>query len=75
MNVEMQQTKLHTGLALIEVHDPLILTEIESDKALQNWLGDRLSDRCIAVQPQAVAEVVRRLKALGHMPRVMDTSP
>ncbi len=64
-------TKLHLGIALIEVNDPLVLTEIESDNALRALLGDQISDRCIAVQPQAVPDVVARLKALGHMPRVL----
>lgn len=67
---EIEQ-KLHRGLALIEVDDPLILTEIESDAALQPILGDRLSDRCVVVQAQAVDEAVRRLQALGHMPSVV----
>lgn len=66
------EAKLHKGVALIEVSDPLMLREIESDAALQAFLGERLSDRCIVVQPQAVSEVVRRLRALGHMPRVLD---
>ena len=70
----MEGTKLHRGVALIEVTDPLVLTEIESDANLRVFLGDRLSDRCIAVQPQALDEVVSRLKALGHMPKIIDTS-
>jgi hypothetical protein len=69
----MDGTKVHRGVALIEVLDPLVLTEIESDPNLRMFLGDRLSDRCIAVQPQAVEEVVTRLKALGHMPKILDT--
>ena len=44
---------------------------IESDAALQPILGDRLSDRCVVVQAQAVDEAVRRLQALGHMPSVV----
>jgi hypothetical protein len=64
--------KLHSGVALIEVNEPLLLTEIESDPTLQPFLGQRLSDRCVAVQPDAVPHVVRRLQALGHMPRVLD---
>ncbi len=70
----MDGTKVHRGVALIEVLDPLVLTEIESDPNLRMYLGDRLSDRCIAVQPQAIEEVVTRLKSLGHMPKVVDTS-
>jgi hypothetical protein len=35
-------------------------------------LGERLSDTCVAVQPQAAPEVVQRLRALGHMPRVIE---
>lgn len=68
----MEGTKVHRGVALIEVSDPLVLTEIESDGQLRMFLGDRLSDRCIAVQPQAIEEVVTRLKALGHMPKIVD---
>lgn len=68
----MKTLKLHSGVALIEVKDPLLLTEIESDTSIQPFLGRRLSDRCIAVQPDAVSQVVRRLQALGHMPRVLD---
>ena len=67
----MRDVKLHSGLAIIEVSDPLLLTVIESDPALQRLVGERLSDRCLAMQPQAVAEVVARLKAMGHMPRVV----
>jgi hypothetical protein len=26
---------------------------------------------CIAVQPQAIQEVTRRLQSLGHLPRVI----
>ncbi len=69
----MQEIKLHKGVAIIEVTDSYVLTEIESDSAIQRFLGERLSDRCIAVQPQAVSEVVRRLQSLGHMPRVCET--
>jgi hypothetical protein len=68
----MKRRKLHSGIALIEVNDPLVLTEIENDATIQVFLGQRLSDRCVAVQPQAVSEVIRRLQALGHMPRVID---
>lgn len=68
----MPETKLHRGVALIEVNDPVILAEIESDTALQPFLGQRLSDCCIAVEPQSVADVVRRLQAMGHMPRVVE---
>lgn len=68
----MLRRKLHRGIALIEVTDPLILTEMESDTVLRRYLGDRLSDTCVAVQAQAVSEVVRRLESMGHMPRVVD---
>ena len=68
----MNGAKLHKGIALIEVSDPLILTEIESDATLQMYVGERLSPCCLAVQPQAIREVVARLKALGHMPRVVE---
>lgn len=68
----MAQRKLHRGIALIEVTDPFILTEIESDAVLQRFLGERLSDTWVAVQPQAVPEVMRRLQSMGHMPRVVD---
>ena len=66
----MKQRKLHDGIAVIEVTDPLILTEMESDAALRPFLGQRLSENTIAVQPQAIQEVTRRLQALGHLPRV-----
>jgi hypothetical protein len=68
----MQTRKLHRGTAVIEVTDPLLLTEIESDAALQPFLGERLSERHIAVQNQAAGEVVQRLQSLGHMPRVVE---
>ena len=68
---QMPQTKLHSGIALIEVSEPMILAEIESDSALQPYLGERLSDTCIAVEPQSVQDVVRRLQSMGHMPRVV----
>jgi hypothetical protein len=68
----MNQSKLHSGVALIEVSDPLVLTEIESDTALQPFLGARLSETCIAVEPQSIQDVLRRLQALGHMPRVHE---
>lgn len=64
----MKHVIRHSGVALIEVRDPFLLTEIENDSALQPFLGERLSDRCIAVQPQAVPEIMRRLHAMGHMP-------
>ena len=67
----MAGVKSHDGVALIEVIDPLLLTEIESDVTLQPFLGERLSDCCIAVQPQALPEVTRRLQAMGHLPRVV----
>ncbi|MCP4644128.1 MAG: hypothetical protein GY851_27035, partial [bacterium] len=51
---------------------PMLLAEIENDPTLRAFVGDRLSDGCIAVQPQAVPEVVARLKALGHLPRVAE---
>ena len=60
------------GIALVEVKDPLILTEMENDASLESFLGERLSDTCMAVQPQAVPEIVARLKALGHMPKVTE---
>lgn len=66
------RTKVHKGIALLEVQDPLILEEIERDPALKAFLGERLSERCIAVQPHAVEDVVKRLQALGHMPRVLE---
>jgi hypothetical protein len=69
---DMYVPKLHKGVAIIEVSDPFVLTEIESDAAIQRFLGERLSDRSIVVQPQAVGEVVRRLQSLGHLPRVCE---
>ncbi|MCC6486793.1 MAG: hypothetical protein IT364_04775 [Candidatus Hydrogenedentes bacterium] len=68
----MNSPKLHDGIAIIEVADPFVLTEIESDAMLQPFLGERLSETSVAVQPQAVADVVRRLQSLGHMPRVQE---
>ncbi|MFA6245227.1 MAG: hypothetical protein WC655_30070 [Candidatus Hydrogenedentales bacterium] len=68
----MTGQKLHAGLAIIEVTDSMLLTEMENDPQIEKHLGERLSDRCIAVQPQAVGEVVRRLQALGHLPRVRE---
>ena len=68
----VNRRKLHRGIALIEVTDPLILTEIESDATLQRFLGEQISDTCVAVRPDGVGQVVRRLQALGHMPRVID---
>jgi hypothetical protein len=59
-------------VALIEVSDPLVLMEIENDSSLQPFLGQRLSELCVVVQPEAVPQVVRRLQGLGHMPRVVD---
>jgi len=67
----MVKRKAHMGVALIEVSDPFLLTEIENDATLRAFVGERISDRCVAVQPQAVEDVVRRLQALGHMPRVI----
>ena len=68
----MDEAKLHHGVALIEVSDPLLLTEIESDSILKRFIGERLSEHCIAVRPEACAEVIHRLQALGHMPSVMN---
>lgn len=67
----MAKRKAHMGVALVEVSDPLLLTEIENDATLRAFVGERVSDCCVAVQPQAVEEVVKRLQALGHMPRVI----
>lgn len=64
--------KLHSGIAIIEVNDPLVLTEVENDSQIQPFLGEKLSDTCIAVQPQAVPEVAKRLQQLGHMPRIVE---
>ncbi|NUM56073.1 MAG: hypothetical protein HUU46_20730 [Candidatus Hydrogenedentes bacterium] len=67
----MKQLKVHDGVAVVEVTDPLLLTEMESDMALRPFLGQRISDTCIVVQPQAIQEVTRRLQSLGHLPRVI----
>ena len=64
--------KIHKGIALLEVQDPLVLEEIQRDPTLKAFLGERLSERCIAVQPQAVEDVVKRLQALGQMPKVVE---
>lgn len=66
----MKKPKCHEAIALIEVSDPLVLTEIENDSQMQAYLGDRLDERWVAVQPQAVPEILKRLKALGHLPKV-----
>jgi len=71
-SMSAKRTKVHKGIALIEVQDPLLLEEIERDPVLKAFLGERLSERCIAVQPQAVEDVVKRLQTLGHMPRVLE---
>lgn len=68
----MKQLKVHDGIAVIEVTDPLILTEIESDAGLRPFLGERLSDVAVVVQPQAIQEVTKRLQSLGHLPRVLQ---
>jgi hypothetical protein len=69
----VKRRKLHRGAALIEVRDPMVLTEIESDSALQPFLGERLSDTCVAVQPQAVPDILRRMQSLGHLPMVVES--
>ena len=66
-----KKTKVHKGIALVEVQDPLLLEEIERDPILKAFLGERLSEYCIAVQPQALSEVLRRLRMLGHLPQVV----
>lgn len=71
-SMSIGRRKVHKRIALLEVRDPLIIEEIERDPGLQTFLGARLSERCIAVQPQAVEDVVKRLLALGHMPRVIE---
>ncbi len=68
----MNRPKLHEGVALIEVDEPLMLTEIESDASLAVHLGERLSQHCVAVRPEGISDIVKRLQALGHMPRVTD---
>jgi len=35
----MRDVKLHSGLAIIEVSDPFLLTEIESDASLQRLVA------------------------------------
>jgi len=67
----MRGTKLHRGVALIEVRESHLLAEIESDPVLSPFLGDKISSRCIAVQPQALSEVLRRLRAIGHLPQLV----
>ncbi|HOF41975.1 MAG TPA: hypothetical protein PLD73_18040 [Candidatus Hydrogenedentes bacterium] len=71
-SMSAKNTKIHKGIALVEVQDPLLLEEMERDPVLKAFLGERLSDSCIAVQPQAVEDVVKRLQLLGHMPRVLE---
>jgi len=71
-SMSAKKTKVHKGIALVEVQDPLLLEEIERDPILKAFLGERLSECCIAVQPQAVEDVVKRLQTLGHMPRVLE---
>jgi len=70
----MNRPKIHDGVALIEVDDPMMLAEITSDASLAGHLGECLSDRCVVVHPNGVSEVVKRLQSLGHMPRVIDPS-
>lgn len=69
----MNKTKLHEGVALIEVSDPLLLVEIESDPIIKPYLGERISDCCVAVLPHAVGEVQRRLQAMGHLPTLLNS--
>ena len=69
----MKRRKLHRGVALIEVRDAMVLTEIESDSALLPFLGERVSNTCIAVQPQALPDVLRRLQSLGHLPMLVES--
>ncbi len=68
----MQQHKQHRNVALIEVADEMVLTEIENDSFLQPFLGERVSPHCVIVQAQAIPDIVRRLQALGHMPQIED---
>ncbi len=71
----MAKTKLHEGVTLIEVADPLLLTEMENDPVIRPFLGERLSDRCVAVMSQGLVEVQRRLQALNHMPTLINGQP
>jgi hypothetical protein len=68
----MKKTKVHRGVGVVYVTDPMLLTEMENDSALQPFLGERLGELSIAVQSQAIPDVVRRLRAMGHMPRVLE---
>ncbi len=68
----MKRRKLHSGVALVHVNDPMVLAEIESDASLQPYLGQRLSDTCVAVEPHAVPDISRRLQSLGQLPRVVE---
>lgn len=62
---------LHTHLALIEVSDPLLLTELKADGKIGSLILGQLSDRIAIVAASEAERLIQRLVKAGHLPRVV----
>lgn len=63
---------LYQNIALIELADDLALQELLVATSLRNRLLYRFSNRLVAIQPEAIDQLVQEMEKRGYTPRVTD---
>lgn len=63
---------LHTNIPVIEVAESWLLDTLLADATAAKYIVLRLSETVALVAPDAVDQLLARLRKLGHTPRVLS---
>jgi len=64
--------KVHRNVTLIEVDDPLLLTELETATGLSDLVFCRLSTTAVLVDDRQVEQLLKEMVSRGYTPRVSE---
>ncbi len=64
--------KVHRNVTVLEVEDPLLLTELLAATSLSEAEVRRLSDRVVVVDPARLDRLLEELVARGYPHRVVE---
>ena len=64
--------KVHRNLTIIEVDEPVLLTELEAATALSEAVVARLSPTTLVIDDRRSESLLRELVQRGYAPRVVE---
>ena len=64
--------KVHRNLTIVEVDEPVLLTELEAATALSEAVVARLSPTTLVIDDRRSESLLRELVQRGYAPRVIE---